>query len=275
MEAEMKVALIQMNPQGDKAANLAQAERLITEAVTAERPDLVVLPEYFACNTDSAAGFHASAEEFPHGIAYGMLAGLARGHGIYLHAGSMVERAGNRHYNTTVVFGRDGTEIARYRKIHLFDVDLADGTTFRESDTIDRGGELVTYKADGWLVGCSICYDLRFPELFRALRARGAEIIALPSAFTAQTGKDHWELLARARAVETQTWFLAVGSVGTYAEGRKACWGHSMVVDPWGAVVAQASDQIGFVTARLDKAYLTKVRASIPVERHHVLQQAA
>jgi len=262
----MKVALIQMNAQGDKAANLAQAERLIAEAVAAERPDLVVLPEYFACNTDKPEAFHASAEEFPHGIAYGMLAGLARGHGIYLHAGSMVERAGNHHYNTTVVFGRDGIEVARYRKIHRFDVDLADGTVFRESDVIDRGNDIVTYNADGWVVGCSICYDLRFPELFRALRARGADIIALPAAFTAQS---------RARAVETQTWFLAVGSAGTYAEGRKACWGHSMVVDPWGAVVAQASDHIGFVTARLDKTYLAKVRASIPVERHHVLQEAA
>ena len=271
----MKVALIQMNAQGDKAANLGKAERLIDEAVAAERPDLVVLPEYFATNSDKPEAFHASAEEFPRGIAYGMLAGLARGHGIYLHAGSMMERAGNHHYNTTVVFGRDGAEIARYRKIHRFDVDLADGTVFRESDTIDRGNEVVTYNADGWVVGCSICYDLRFPELFRALRARGAEIIALPAAFTAQTGKDHWELLARARAVETQTWFLAVGSFGTYAEGRKACWGHSMVVDPWGAVVAQASDCEGFVTARLDKAHLARVRASIPVERHHVLQEAA
>jgi predicted amidohydrolase len=275
MEAEMKVALIQMNSQGDKAANLAQAERLIGEAVTAERPDLVVLPEYFACNTDTPAGYHASAEEFPHGVAYGMLAGLARGHGIILHAGSMVERAGNRHYNTTVVFGRDGAELARYRKIHLFDVDVPGGGTFRESDTIDRGSDLVTYRADGWVVGCSICYDLRFPELFRALRARGAEIIALPAAFTAQTGKDHWELLSRARAVETQTWFLATAQVGSYAGGSKACWGHSMVVDPWGAITAQASDHPGFVTARLDKAYQQQVRGNIPVERHHVLQEAA
>lgn len=266
----MKVAVVQMNAQGDKAANLDAARRLVDEAAQGA-PDLVVLPEYWACLGDGPAAFHASAERFPDGEAYATMAELARTHGVTLHGGSIVERDGDTHYNTSLVFDPQGREIARYRKIHLFDVDAPDGTRHRESETISRGREIVTYTCGGLTVGCSICYDLRFPELFRALRDRGADLIVLPAAFTLMTGKDHWEVLLRARAIETQTHVLACGQIGTHAGGKKACYGHSMIIDPWGHVIAQVGDHPGYASARVDTDYQARVRANVPVANHHVL----
>ena len=267
----MKVAQIQMNSQEDKGANLEAARGLIEEAATAERPDLIVLPEYYAALNGNPTNQQASGEEFPDGESYRLMSGLAAKHQVTIHAGSVVEKSGNQFYNTTVVLGPDGRELARYRKIHLFDVVVPDGTGYGESETVARGEEVVTYAVGDWTVGCSICYDLRFPELFRKLRDKGADVIVLPAAFTLQTGKDHWETLSRARAIETQAYFLATGQIGTHAGGRKACWGHSMAIDPWGAVVAQASDQVGYIAARLDRSYVWTVRRNIPVADHHVI----
>ncbi|MFN3936146.1 MAG: carbon-nitrogen hydrolase family protein [Gemmobacter sp.] len=266
----MKVALIQMNSQSDKAANIAEAERLVAEAA-GDGAELAVLPEYWAFLGEGPDAMHGSGEVLGEGPAYQAMQDMARRHGITLHGGSIVEKSGNQHYNTTVVFGPDGSEKARYRKIHLFDVDVPGGLSYRESETITGGDQVVTYEVGDTTVGCAICYDIRFPELFRALRDRGAEVIVLPAAFTLMTGKDHWEILARARAIETQTHFVAVGQFGTHAGGKKACYGHSMVVDPWGHVVAQVGDHTGFAVARIDAAYTERVRAAIPVHRHHVL----
>jgi nitrilase len=133
------------------------------------------------------------------------------------------------------------------------------------------GDRIVTYKTDGLTVGCSVCYDLRFPELFRRLRDADSNTIVLPAAFTLMTGKDHWEPLIRARAIETQTYFLAAAQVLTYDGGKKATYGHSMVVDPWGNIIAQATDKVGYITAHLDLDYLEKVRQQMPVHQHHVL----
>ena len=267
----MKVSLVQINSKDDKSANIATAVSLIREVVAEEAPDLVVLPEYYAFLGEGMDKVHGSAEEFPDGESYRAMSSLAAELGVTIHAGSVVERVGNTHYNTTVVFGSKGEELARYRKIHLFDVDVPGGVSYRESDTIGRGGDIVTYRVGDVTVGCAICYDIRFPEMFRKLRDAGADVIVLPAAFTLMTGKDHWEVLARARAIETQTWFLAVGQVFDHSEGRKWCWGHSMVIDPWGHMVAQCSDTVGTTSARLDFAYSTKVRAAVPVDRHHVL----
>lgn len=267
----MKVSLVQMNSRNDKAENLKVAAGLIEKTVEEDKPDLVVLPEYFAFLGDGPAEMHGSGEEFPGGEIYRLLSGLANKHAITLHAGSIVEKEGNRFYNTTLVFGPDGNQIARYRKIHLFDVDTPNGVSYRESDSVARGEEVITYKVRDKTVGCAICYDIRFPELFRALRDKGADVVVLPAAFTLMTGKDHWEVLARARAIETQTYFLAVGQIGTHAGGKKACWGHSMVIDPWGHMVAQCSDRVGIASASLDFDYSAKVRADVPVANHHVL----
>jgi nitrilase len=236
-----------------------------------EHPDLVVLPEYFAFLEGGAEEMHRSGEVFPNGEAYTALSGLAKKLGVTIHSGSMVEQDGDRFYNTTVVFGPAGKEIARYRKIHLFDVEIPGSVYYRESDNVARGKDIVTYKVGDVTVGASICYDLRFPELFRALRDKGAQVIVLPAAFTLMTGKDHWEVLARARAIETQTYFLAIGQTQSHDAGKNWCWGHSMVIDPWGLIMAQCSDGVGTTSARLDMKYLDHVRANVPVANHHVL----
>lgn len=269
----MKIAQIQMNSQEDKGANLRTAEALVAEVANKEHPDLVVLPEYYAALNPDPRGMQATGEEFPDGASYRLMSSLAARHRLTIHAGSVVEKSGDRFFNTSLVFGPDGKEIARYRKIHLFDVVVPGGLRYLESETVSRGNEIVTYRVGDFTLGCSICYDLRFPELFRALRERGADAIVLPAAFTAQTGKDHWEPLARARAIETQTYFLATAQIGMHAQGKKACWGHSMIIDPWGAVVAQASDRVGYIVARLDKAYIAEIRQNVPVANHHFLTQ--
>jgi predicted amidohydrolase len=269
----MKVSLIQMNSQDDKAANLKQARDLIDAAVGADRPDMVILPEMFSyLGLDGDRdGRWAAAEDLPAGEAYGLLKALATKHRIHVHGGSLLEKGGNKLYNTTVVFAPDGKELARYRKIHLFDVTTPDGKEYKESATFSRGEEVVVYEAMGTKVGCSICYDLRFPELYQRLAKKGADAIVVPAAFTLATGKDHWEVLLRARAIETETYVLAAAQTGTFANGQRATYGHSLAVDPWGLVIARASEGIGFVTARVDRGYITTVRQRIPVAQHKVL----
>lgn len=268
----MKVTLIQSNPGSDKAANLAEAKALIDRAVALDAPDFVMLPEVFdwmgSPGADKAQAFEAERG----GPSYELCRSLAREHRIWVHAGSFRTRiAGEeRSHNTTVVFNRDGEEVARYHKIHLFDITSPDGASYRESASFRPGEDIVTYDCEGVTVGCAICYDIRFPELFQALVRRGAQVIALPAAFTLQTGMDHWEALCRARAIETQTYFLACGMTGSFQYGneRRHTYGNSMIVDPWGKVIAQASNGVGHVTTRLDLARVGTVRAQIPVAEH-------
>ncbi len=270
----MRLAIVQMNSTDDKAANLAQARRLMDAAVARERPDLLSLPETFAFIGGSREARHRSAETFPEGEAYAMLRDFARAHRLFVHGGSMFERDGDRFYNTTVVFDREGREIARYRKIHLFDVTTPDGRTYSESDFVGRGSEIVLFDLDGVKVGLSICYDLRFPELYRRLAEAGARLILVPAAFTLQTGKDHWEILLRARAIETQCYIAAAAQWGAFPSGRELRhnYGHSMIVGPWGHVIAQVQDGIGVAGAELDMAYLETIRRDLPVHRHRVLR---
>lgn len=270
----MKIALVQMNTQADKVANLAEAARLVTLAVESERPDWICLPEVFDFMGGTRADKQAAAETFPDGAAYALMRDLARRHGVHIHAGSMLERipGEDRLGNTTLAFDRAGREVARYRKIHMFDVTTPDGQDYRESATMKPGEDVVTYSCEGITVGCAICYDLRFPALFQALMSRGAQLIALPSAFTLQTGKDHWEVLCRARAIETQTYFAAAAQTGTFKQGAetRATYGHSLIVDPWGLVIGRASDGAGIVTARIEPERIARVQSQIPVARHRV-----
>jgi nitrilase len=270
----MKVALVQMNSGTDKAANLAAAQSLIEKAVATERPDWICLPEVFDFLGGSRAEKSAAAETIPGGPSYRLLSELARKHRVFIHAGSILEKieGESRLGNTTLVFDRAGEEVARYRKIHMFDVTTPDGQEYNESAAIKPGDAVVTYDCEGVKIGCSICYDLRFPALFQALADRGAEMIALPASFTLQTGKDHWEVLCRARAIETETYFCAAAQTGTFMQGGevRATYGHSLVVDPWGLVVARASDGPGVVGARIDRSLVKKVRTLIPVARHKV-----
>lgn len=274
----MKISVIQMNSGSVKAENLAAAGAQIDAAVAGDAPDMVVLPEVFAHIGGSIEARHAAAEDLPTvgeagGEAYEMLRGSARRHGIFVHGGSFIERDGERFFNTTIAFDRDGNELVRYRKIHLFDVTTPDGRVYRESDTFGGGDVVMTYDAEGVTIGCSICYDLRFPELYRALAEAGAQVMMVPAAFTLQTGKDHWEVLLRARAIETETYVVAAAQVGSYMDGndQRTSWGHSMIVDPWGHIMAQAQDRSCHASAKIDIDYLDTVRARIPVHQHRVL----
>jgi deaminated glutathione amidase len=271
----MKVSLVQMNSISDKAVNIGEARRLMEEVIAADKPDLVVLPENFDFLGGTTADKLRASETIPGGPAYSMCREIAAKHRVFVHAGSLVERVEgeNRVHNTTVVFDRSGREIARYRKIHLFDITTPDGIDYKESASVKPGDTVATYDLEGATVGCAICYDLRFPELFQALAKKGAQVIALPAAFTLQTGKDHWEVLCRARAIETQTYFLAAGQTGSYMSGNgvRHNYGHSMVIDPWGHVVAKASDGVGTVSSKIDLNRVKKARADMPVQNHRVL----
>jgi deaminated glutathione amidase len=277
----MRVSVLQMNPGHDKAANIAQAARLVEGAVASEKPDMLGLPEIWTClGGDRAAKFEQAealpppGSNEPGGAAYEFLRGIAREKRIHVHGGSIAEKAGERLFNTTVVFNPDGSEIARYRKIHLFDIVTPDGTGYRESATFGAGDQVVTCEANGVKIGLAICYDLRFPELFLALRRAGAELIFLPAAFTRETGKDHWEVLLRARAIETQCWFAAPACQGMHKDaGGEPRWtyGHSLLCDPWGLVVAKASDGLGWATARIATTLTERVRRDMPVLAHRRL----
>jgi nitrilase len=276
----MRVSVIQMSPKADKAENISQAQALIDGAM-ADRPDLVALPEVWSCLGGTAEQKIAAAEPLPAfetgetgGEAYEFLRRAARVNGIFVHGGSIGELDGGSLYNTTVVFGPDGVERARYRKIHMFDIVTPDGQGYRESETYGAGDDVVTVDMNGTNVGLAICYDIRFPELFLALRRRHVDLIMLPAAFTLQTGKDHWEVLLRARAIETQTWFAAPACYGGHTDAvgqTRYTYGHSMIVDPWGNVVAQASDGLGWASATVDKTIMARVRADMPVLQHHKL----
>jgi nitrilase len=274
----MRVSVMQMNPGANKSDNIAQARRLIEAAVEQDRPDIVSLPEVWDSLGGDRATRTANAEVLPArgsnesgGEAYEFMRETARAAQVHVHGGSIIEQGPEKLFNTTVVFNPDGTELARYRKMHLFDITAPDGTGYRESNSYGAGDEIVTYEAAGVHVGCAICYDVRFPDLFWRLREQGAELIFLPSAFTLATGKDHWEALIRGRAIETQCWFAAPATFGKHLEGKgeaRFTYGHSMVVNPWGHVVAQVSDGIGWTTARIDQALTARVRRDMPVLEH-------
>lgn len=271
----MKVAVIQMNAQNDKAANVRKAFALLERAVATERPDLIVLPENFTSYSTDPAVMAANAEAMPGGAVYEALSRFARDHKVAIHAGSMSEKAAGKPFNTSLVFDRDGREIARYRKIHRFDITAPDGTAYFESAVVGGGSAVVTYELDGFTIGCAICFDLRFGELFRALTDRGVNLIVIPSAFTYATGEAHWRPLLQARAIESQCYVVAPNQTGPFDDGSKANWGHSLIADPWGAVVAEAAlDDETIISATLDRQLIDSVRARIPVMNLRVLGRA-
>ena len=259
-------AAIQMNAGADKSANLERAERLIRVGA-ARGANLVALPEVF--NWRGKRAEQAAAAETLDGETLTLMSCLARELRIHLVAGSITERVDDsaRCYNTSALLGPDGGRIAVYRKIHLFDVDLPGRVTVRESDTKLAGTELVCVETSLGAIGLSICYDLRFPELFRRLAFTGAQIIMLPSAFTFPTGEAHWEPLLRARAIENQAYVIAPAQFGPNIYGYSD-YGSSMIVDPWGRVLARAADQEGVVVAPIDLEYQDRVRSELPALKH-------
>jgi predicted amidohydrolase len=266
----MKISAIQFNVSEDKSANLKKIERMVAECVDRDHPDLVVLPEYCSISSPQAALMHAQAEPLDGPFAEAM-SRLAQKHTCILLAGSMIENRQGRFYNTSMMFDRAGIRVGTYSKMHRFNATLADGSAFSESDLVERGDEVVVVDIEGHKIGLAICYDLRFSRLFDQLSRREASIVLLPSAFNFHSGADQWEVLVRARAIEFQYYVVAVDQIGRFGNGSHMFFGHSMISDPWGRVIAQASDQEGSITAKLDMDFLNKVRSRLPVRQHQVL----
>jgi predicted amidohydrolase len=258
---KIRAAAIQMSSTPNKEENKATAEALIREAVSAGA-DLVALPELWSCHGLDEV-YRENSEPIP-GPTTEFMGDLARELGVYLLGGSILEGepGAQRLSNTSTFFDPSGDMTAVYRKIHLFDVKVSD-REYLESANIAPGNEIVTAKAGAATLGLSVCYDVRFPELYRLLSLRGAEILAVPAAFTLQTGKDHWELLLRTRAVENQAFVVAPAQWGQKAH-RRWTYGRSMIVDPWGTVLATCPDRDGFALATLDLDYLDSFRAEFP-----------
>ena len=262
MPDRIRVACVQMTSRADKAANLETAERLVAQAA-ATGADIVVLPEKWNAIGDAAV-YHATAEPLDGGESVAAMSGWARTHGITLVGGSIAERRDGREKlsNTSIVFDSDGEIVATYRKIHLFDVEVG-VVVYRESEAEEPGGEAVVAEAEDWKLGLSVCYDVRFPELYRILALEGAHIVTVPAHFTTPTGKDHWQVLLRARAIENQLYVVAAAQVGETLPGKPA-YGRSLIVDPWGLVLAQAPDEQTVISAELDRDHLEEIRAKLP-----------
>ncbi len=257
----MRVAVCQVNSRHDRTANIAMAHEILERAAAAGA-DLAVLPEY----VDYLGPVDGEPKPQPvDGEFASSFAEAARRLRMWVVAGSFHESGpdASHTFNTSLVFNREGELAAAYRKIHLFDIDIPDRVSYQESRTVAPGQDVVTVDVDGVPVGMSICYDLRFPELYRRLAVAGARILLVPAAFTAHTGKDHWEILIRARAIENQCFVVAAGQTGDHEPGR-SCYGRSMVVDPWGTVLAQVPDGVGVAVADLDLDRARRIRQELP-----------
>ena len=265
----MRAAAVQLNATADKSRNVEIAERLVREAA-ADGADLIVLPEKWSLLGPPEALLDGA--EPLDGPVLAAARSWARELGVHLVAGSVAERVEGRERlsNTSALISPDGEIAAVYRKIHMFDVEVG-GITYRESEHEQPGDQIVVAPlagvpgagAESVELGLTVCYDLRFPELFRILAVRGAQVVSVPSAFTVTTGRDHWEVLLRARAIENQCFVVAAGQIGE-APPHYESYGRSMIVDPWGTVLAQAPDRECFVTAELDLAALRDVREKLP-----------
>ena len=269
-KAKVHAGVVQLCSQDNVATNLERATHWI-EAAAKAGATLVVLPENFAFFGEEAAKIEIAEplDGARPGPILSALAGAARAHGIFVVGGGMPEASAERArpYNTSVLVAPSGAVVATYRKVHLFDVALADGTTLRESAATMGGDEPIVADVDGAKVGMTICYDLRFPELYRKLVDQEARIVTIPAAFTLTTGKDHWHVLLRARAIENQLFVLAAAQHGKHPRGRQT-YGKSLICDPWGDVLAQCGEGEGFCVAALDFDYQDRVRASLPCLSH-------
>ena len=264
---DLTVSLVQISAGLDAGANLARVIALLEKV---PRGDLLDLPEVFVVR-GADADYRSRAEPIP-GALTQWLAALARTRREWILAGSIVERSGRRIYNTSVLLDRRGRIRARYRKIHLFEATLDNGQVIRENETFHPGARPVLADLEGWRCGLSICYDVRFPELFRRYADQGAHVLFVPANFTQRTGKDHWDVLLRARAIENQCYVVAPAQCGINSRTGVASYGHSLAVDPWGRVLGRAGRHEQVLTVRLETAPQSAIRRRIPVLDHRRLR---
>jgi deaminated glutathione amidase len=262
MPDRIRIACVQLTASADKAANLERAERLVARAASLGA-DVIALPEKWN-GVGNAEQLHALAEPLDSGESVAALSRWAQTHGVSIVGGSITERREGHEKlsNTSIVIAPDGSVSALYRKIHLFDVEVA-GLVYRESEAEEPGDEPVVTQVEDWSVGLTVCYDIRFPELYRVLALEGAELVTVPANFTERTGRDHWEVLLRARAIENQLYVVAPAQFGEPMPGRRS-FGRSIVADPWGTVLAQAPDEECVIVAELDRGRVRDVRARLP-----------
>ncbi|WP_303732008.1 carbon-nitrogen hydrolase family protein [Idiomarina piscisalsi] len=266
---KVQLTALQMSSRSKPEDNLDIVKKLLNNLPSANHPHLVVLPEAFVC---FGAGDRAQldmAENYKDGDVQRTLSSLAKQHGVYLIGGTIPIDAGERFSAASLMYSPEGELVARYDKIHLFDVDVADNTKqYRESKWTKPGAEVVAVDTDCGVVGMSVCYDLRFPELFRALREAGANVIALPSGFTQVTGKAHWHALVRARAIEQQAYVVAPNQVGVHDNGRET-YGHSIIVSPWGEILAEQAKGEGIISVEVDLDKADEIRQQMPVAKQN------
>ena len=263
------VAAVQLSAGSDVPANLVKIRRLLSGV---HGVDLIALPEVFAIR--GGDDIYRRAAEPLDGPVMTAVAELAKNKKAWVLAGSIMEKAGRRVFNTSVLVDRSGRIRATYRKMHLFEARLEDGTFIREADAYERGIRPVTADIDHWCAGLSICYDIRFPELFRRYADKKAELLFVPSNFTQRTGRDHWEILVRARAIENQCFVVAPNQCGRNPVTGVRSYGNSMVVGPWGEILCRAGDKETVLVAELDRELLKQTRHRVPALTHRVLRDA-
>lgn len=253
-----RIAAIQMDTRADKDKNLADLAALIDQAAE-QNVALISLPEVF--NVIPQEGVEAESIQGP---TVELLQKKAMEHSVYIHGGSfLLSEDGEKPTNTTFLFNPQGEMIARYDKLHLYDVTLPDGSTRGESDRVTKGSQIVNVDTELGNLGLSICYDVRFPELYRLLTINGAKVLFIPANFMMLTGKDHWEVLLRTRAIENGCYVIAAAQMGRKKDNQDS-FGASMIIDPWGTVVAKSPDRVGVIVAEIDLDYVDEVRAMIP-----------
>ena len=262
-ETKLKIAVCQLKTELDMDATMEKAGRMLREAA-GNGADIAVLPEMFSC--PYSGKYFRQFAALGHEGAVEAMSGWARENGLILVGGSVPERSGGRLYNTCFVFDETGRQIAKHRKVHLFDVDIP-GMSFKESDTFSPGDSVTVFDTRFGRMGAAVCFDVRFPELFRAMAERGAQIIFLPAQFNFKTGPAHWELSRRARAVDNEL-FLAAAAAARYEGFSYECWGHSMIVDPFGRALASCGEEETTIYADIDLARIAEVRRQLPTFLH-------
>ncbi len=260
-----KIAICQMNIATNKRINLQKAESMIRKAFSDNGSDIVVLPEMFNCPYDY--NYFSRFSETSTGETTSMLSGIAKELNIYIIGGSIPEKDEDRIYNTSFVFGKNGKMVARHRKIHLFDINIKNSISFKESRFITPGEDITVFKTDICTIGLAICYDMRFPELIRKMTLMGAELIIVPAAFNTITGPAHWHITARARALDNQVYFACASPARDTGSTYEA-YGHSLIVDPWGSIMAEAGKEETLLNAGLDLTEIERIREELPLLKH-------